>query len=281
MSFEQLELSSVALPDGAVITYVREGAGVPLIMIHGVLGDYRSWAPQWEAFTKHYDCLSISCRFSYPNGNTMEAPDHSAEADGHDIAAFMDALGIDKAILVASSYGAFAAMTMLGNHPGRVLAVAAVEPPMMKYAEMFEDTGAVAAAFREATVVPSRAAFERGEDDLGAVLLTGGIRNIAPGDIPEPMMERRRQNIMAGRRVALSSDEFPLVDPQALAACKTPVLLMTGAKTAPIFTAIITGIERVMPQARFEVIDGVGHSVAQEKAEVFNPMVLEFLQAAI
>lgn len=41
------------------------------------LGDYRTWAPQWKQFTKQYDCISISCRFNYPNNNEMDTPNHS------------------------------------------------------------------------------------------------------------------------------------------------------------------------------------------------------------
>lgn len=277
MPLDSLTPLSVTMPDGAIISYVRGGSGPVLIFLHGVMGDYRSWAPQWEAFTRHYDCIALSCRFNWPNGNRMEAPDHSAVENAEDIVALMDALGIDSTVLVGSSYGSFAALALAVNHPGRVRAVVASEPPMMKYAEMYPDTAPVAAAFREATVIPSRAAFERGEDDLGAMLLTGGIQNADIATIPPEKLEQRRQNMMAGKRVALSSDEFPLLPPEALAALPMPVLLVTGANTGPIFKAMMSGISRSMPQARMEVIEGAGHSVPQDQPEVFNRMALEFL----
>lgn len=277
MPLDSLTPLSVTMPDGAIISYVRGGSGPVLIFLHGVMGDYRSWAPQWADFTRHYDCIALSCRFNWPNGNRMEAPDHSAVENAEDIVALMDALGIDRAVLVGSSYGSFAALALAVNHPGRVRAVVASEPPMMKYAEMYPDTAPVAAAFREATVIPSRAAFERGEDDLGAMLLTGGIQNADIATIPPEKLEQRRQNMMAGKRVALSSDEFPLLPPEALAALPMPVLLVTGANTGPIFKAMMSGISRSMPQARMEVIEGAGHSVPQDQPEVFNRMTLEFL----
>lgn len=277
MPLDSLTPLSVTMPDGATISYVRGGSGPVLIFLHGVMGDYRSWAPQWGAFTRHYDCIALSCRFNWPNGNRMDAPDHSAVENAEDIVALMDALGIDSAVLVGSSYGSFAALALAVNHPGRVRAVVASEPPMMKYAEMYPDTAPVAAAFREATVIPTRAAFERGEDDLGAMLLTGGIQNADIATIPPEKLEQRRQNMMAGKRVALSSDEFPLLPPEALAALPMPVLLVTGANTGPIFKAMMSGISRSMPQARMEVIEGAGHSVPQDQPEVFNRMTLEFL----
>lgn len=277
MALDSLTPLSVTMPDGAIISYVRGGSGPVLIFLHGVMGDYRSWAPQWGDFTRQYDCIALSCRFNWPNGNTMEAPDHSALDNARDVLALMDALGIDTTILVGSSYGAFAALALAVSHPDRVRAVIANEPAMMKYAEIFEDTAPVAAAFREATALPSRAAFARGEDDLGAMLLTGGIQNTDIATIPPAKLEQRRQNMMAGKRVALSSDEFPLLPPKALAALPMPVLLTTGAQTGPIFKAIMSGVSRSMPQTRMEVIEGAGHSGPQDQPEVFNRVALEFL----
>lgn len=279
MPLDSLTPLSVTMPDGATISYVRGGSGPVLIFLHGVMGDYRSWAPQWPVFTQDYDCIALSCRFNWPNGNTMEAPDHSAVENAEDVLALMDALEIESAVLVGSSYGSFAALALAVNHPERVWAVVASEPPMMKYAEMYPETASVAAAFREATVIPSRAAFARGEDDLGAMLLTGGIQNADIATIPADKLEQRRQNMMAGKRVALSSDEFPLLSPQALAALPMPVFLVTGANTGPIFKAIMSGISRSMPQVRMEVVEGAGHSVPQDQPEVFNRLALEFLNA--
>lgn len=278
MPLDTLQPTVATLPDGAEINYVRAGQGPVLIMIHGVMGDYRSWAPQWAAFTEHYDCISLSCRFNWPNKNTMEAPDHSAIDNAADVAALMDSLGIDKAIIVGSSYGGFAALAMAVHHADRVRAVVAVEPPMMKYAEMFKDSAPVAEAFRDAVVVTSRAAFERGDDEEGAMLLTGGIQNKSVDTIPEEKLRQRRQNMLAGKRVALSSDEFPLLPPEQLAALDIPVMILTGANTGPIFKAMMSGIHRTIPQAPLEVVEGAGHSVSQDQPEVFNRLALDFLK---
>lgn len=279
MSIETLQPIRVELTNGAHLSYVRAGQGPVMMLLHGVLGDYRSWDLQWDALTQHFDCIAVSCRFSYPNENRMEAPDHSAVQDAEDIALLMRALDIDKAYIVGSSYGGFAALALTVNHPDLVSATLAVEPPMMKYAQMNEDTADVAAKFYDTTVVTSRAAFAKGDDVLGTMLLTGGIRNTDPNSVDPVVMQRRLENKLAGRRVALSSDEFPLLTPQQLQAIKVPVKLLTGAKTAPIFTAIMTGITRAMPAAELQVVADSSHGVSQEQPEVFNRTVLEFFGA--
>jgi pimeloyl-ACP methyl ester carboxylesterase len=35
--------------NGAKLTYLEAGAGAPVILINGLLGDYRSWGRQMEA----------------------------------------------------------------------------------------------------------------------------------------------------------------------------------------------------------------------------------------
>ena len=78
------ELSRAALPSGVELHYLQGGAGEPLVFVHGVMGDWESWAPQWPAFCARYRCTTYSRRYNHPNHNEMASPDHSAlvEAEG-------------------------------------------------------------------------------------------------------------------------------------------------------------------------------------------------------
>ena len=283
MDLAELTPKAVALPNGVTLNYVRAGQGDPLVFIHGAMGDWRSWAPQWEAFTAIYDCISYSRRYSFPNPNTMPSPDHGALVEAEDLRLFMDALGIDRAILVGSSYGGFTALALGLAAPKRVAAIVAVEPPMMRYAEMDEDGAAVASNFREMTVLPSRKAFERGDDAEGTRILTEGIaeRNGQRRTPPPEVLKGRLQNALAARMLALSSDEFPLLPPAGLAAMPMPVLLLSGRETAPVHAAIFRNVVRHMPRARSRIIEGSGHSVSRQQPEQFNKAVLDFLRAEL
>lgn len=261
-----------------VLNYVRAGSGPTLIFIHGAMGDWRSWSPQWDVFTRHFDCISYSRRYSAPNPNPMNSRDHNALVDAEDLDALMDVLAIDKAILVGSSYGGFTALAMAVRAPGRVRAVVSVEAPMMRYAEMSEDGANVVRAFRESTVIPAREAFERGDDAEGVRILTGGIVGRKTNDIPAEILERRMQNARAARSLSLSNDEFPLLDPEALSRLPMPVLLMSGADTAPVHAAIFAAVVKAMPSARVRIVEGSGHSVSQQQPEIFNSEVLHFIE---
>jgi hypothetical protein len=64
-------------------------------------------------------------------------------------------------------------------------------------------------------IEPANAAFRRGDDALGAALMTGGIHS-ARGPAPVArQLQRRLQSALAMRMLALSSNEFPLLPPDA------------------------------------------------------------------
>ena len=267
------------LPNGVELHFERAGAGLPLVFVHGAMGDWRSWEAQWDAFTAHYDCVTYSRRYSFPNSNDIPSPDHSALDEAQDLRLLLDALGWRRAIVVGSSYGGFTALALALDHPERVAAVVAVEPPMMRYAEMSAAGREASAAFRRDTIGPANAAFRAGQDEAASRIMTGGINGAAaPLGSPEAM-QRRLQNMRAMKMLALSTDEFPLLAPDRLAALDMPVLLLSGERTAPVHREIFSNVCRAMPQAQAYRVPDAGHGVSREQPAVFNRIVLEFLRA--
>lgn len=268
------------LPSGVELHHVQGGAGEPLVFVHGVMGDWTSWAPQWAAFCARYRCISYSRRYNHPNRNEMPSPAHSALVEAEDLAQFMDALGIERAVLVASSYGAFIALALALQQPSRVAAMVGVEPAMLCYAELSATGREVLSRFRRETVEPANAAFRRGDDRLGALLMTGGIHASGAVTLDGAALARRLQSARAMRMLALSDNEFPFLAPQALAAIAAPVLLVSGTETAAIHAEVFRNVCAAMPQARRAQVAGAGHAVARDQPEAFNTLALQFLQDA-
>jgi esterase len=276
-TFEDLHTTPWALPNGVQLHTVREGQGAPLIFIHGAMGDWRSWAAQWSAFTPHFDCISYSRRYSFPNQNPMSSPDHGALHEAQDLQLLMDAMGLERAVLVGSSYGAFTALALAVQSPERVDAVVAVEPPMMKYAQRTPEGLAVAETFRREVIDPANAAFRAGEDERAAQIMTGGINGGQSAVNTGTAMARRLQNLRAMKMLALSSDEFPWLSPAQLSGLPMPVLLLAGRQTQPVHRVIFENVCAAMPQAQHGWVDGAGHGVTREQPDIFNRLALAFL----
>ena len=98
-----LQAQAHTLASGVVLHAVRQGQGTPLVLVHGAMGDWRSWGAQWPALVPHADCVSYSRRYSHPNPNRMPSPDHSALQEAEDLLGLLDAMGIARALLVGTS----------------------------------------------------------------------------------------------------------------------------------------------------------------------------------
>lgn len=279
LPMEPQALTRTVLDNGLVFHHAEAGAGTPLVFLHGVLGDWRTWAPQWDAFAPHFRCISYSRRFSVPNGNRGASPHHSALAEADDLEALLARWQAQPAVLVGASYGGFAALALAARRPELVRALVLVEPPLMRLADASEEGQQVRQLFDEQVRLPAQRCFEQGDDERGVWLLTEGI--LVRGGMTQQSrvaMARRLENLESLRRVTLSSDEFPALDMDRLASLEAPVLLLSGEDTPPIHDVVYRALCRALPRAECRKVPGAGHGVARDAPETFNALALGFLK---
>jgi esterase len=76
-----------ALPEGVKsievngyhMAYRDEGSGVPLVLVHGAVNDYRVWAGQVPEFAEKYRVIAVSLRHYYPERWNGVGDDFSIE----------------------------------------------------------------------------------------------------------------------------------------------------------------------------------------------------------
>lgn len=110
--------------------------------------------------------------------------------------------------------------------------------------------------------------------------MTGGIHHSQVESMALAVLQRRLQRARAMRMLALSSNEFPLLPPDALATLPMPVLLMSGLDTAPIHAEVFRNVCRTMPQAAVAHVAAAGHGVNRDQPEAFNKLALQFLRSS-
>jgi hypothetical protein len=52
--------------NGYDMAYMESGSGRPLVMVHGAMSDYRSWAAQMEPFGRTNRAVAVSLRHYFP-----------------------------------------------------------------------------------------------------------------------------------------------------------------------------------------------------------------------
>lgn len=278
MSLTSLPLNRTDIGNDIEIHYAETGIGTPLIFVHGGMGDWQSWAPQWQAFVPHFRCITYSRRFSSPNRNLLGSTNHSVTDEAQDLAAFMDAIDAAPAVLVGTSYGAYTALALALRWPEKVRALALTEPPVLPFADRVPGGREARELFERDVLRPADAAFAAGEIDRAIDILTGGING---RDSKEAMSEAglagRRRNAQAMRALALSSEPYPALDVEALAALQIPTLLLRGERTQPIHRAVSSALAALMPHASMLEVPAAGHGVHRDNPALFNAVVLRFL----
>src|SRR5512135_482361 len=77
------------------MNYDQQGSGEPLILIPYLAADFACYAFQVAEYAKHFTCISVDLRGT--GESDKPAGVYSSELFADDVAAFMQALGIQKA----------------------------------------------------------------------------------------------------------------------------------------------------------------------------------------
>jgi pimeloyl-ACP methyl ester carboxylesterase len=101
-----------------MMNYVQEGAGEPLILIPYLAADHACYAFQVAEYAKHFTCISLDLRGTGETDKPEGA--YSTELLANDVAAFMQAVGIQKAHISGLSLGAAVGMWLAAKHPDKV-----------------------------------------------------------------------------------------------------------------------------------------------------------------
>src|SRR6476469_2928628 len=104
--------------DGLTINYDVQGEGEPLLLIPYTAADHACYAFQLPAYTEHFSCVALDL----PGSGESDKPPGPYSTDGHadQLAAFLGALGIERAHVAGMSFGAAVGMHLAARHPGRV-----------------------------------------------------------------------------------------------------------------------------------------------------------------
>src|SRR5258708_10375829 len=109
--------------DGARIYYEIDGAGQPVVFVHGFTLDTRMWDEQVEAFARNYEVIRYDVRgFGRSSPGTSE-PFSSVD----DLKALLDYLGYRAAHVVGLSMGGGIATSFAAVYPDATLSLLPVD----------------------------------------------------------------------------------------------------------------------------------------------------------
>ena len=103
---------------GLTINYDEQGDGEPLLLIPYTGADHACYAFQLPAYTEHFRCISVDLPGS--GESSKPAGPYSTQAQADQLAAFLDAIGVERAHVAGVSLGAAIGTHLAARHPDRV-----------------------------------------------------------------------------------------------------------------------------------------------------------------
>jgi pimeloyl-ACP methyl ester carboxylesterase len=108
------------------IAYVDAGDGDSVVFLHGVGATKKCWAMQMRLLSRKFRCIALDYR-GYGDSDVPPIESISREGYARDVAAVMDAAGLDKAVLCGNSLGGVVALEFYKQFPQRVRSLVLVD----------------------------------------------------------------------------------------------------------------------------------------------------------
>src|SRR5215469_5905185 len=251
---------------GTTIYYEQAGLGPSLLFIHGMCGNATVWAGQVDRLADRFGCVTYDRR-----GHTRSAlgtEPESVSTHAADAAALIEALGLDRPVVVGSSGGARIAVELARTRPDLLAGAVFSEPPIFSL-EPVAGPGFMA----EVAAVVGPAAEAGGP----SAAVDAFFRMACPGlwsGLDETAKDRYRANApMMFAEFAGPPYQLGFEDATGIA---LPCLVVAGTESHPALRAIAATLTRALPDARFVELEGSGHVTYAERPDDFARAVAAF-----
>jgi pimeloyl-ACP methyl ester carboxylesterase len=227
--------------------------GAPLVLVHGFMGNMRTWAPVLPALSAQRQVVTYDHRGHGDSPNTGDAAGYTFDQLVADFAALLDALGLQRFHLLGHSMGGVVAMRYALDHADRVASLIPMDTAAV--ASGGDNEGFMRMGVELARTQGMQALF----DTIGAAL----------PDAPElaEMRDSLRHDLLAMDPLAfVAFGEELLAYPSfldRLADLDLPATVLVGENDTGLRDAAAL-MAATLPQATLSVIENAGHNPHQE-----------------
>jgi pimeloyl-ACP methyl ester carboxylesterase len=245
--------------DGVSLYYEVHGSGPVILLTHGYSATSQMWAGQIEALAKEHTLVTWDMR---GHGQSDYPADPGAYSEAHtvaDMAALLDEVGAETAIIGGLSLGGYMSLAFHLAHPERTRALLIIDTgPGYRNDEA-----------REGWNRTSLATAERYERE--------GLGSLARGSV-EMRTSRHRDatGLALAARGMLTQKDARVIS--SLPTIAVPAIVVVGAKDTPFLGASDYMAAKIPGSAKV-VIPDAGHAANIDQPQAFNTAILEFLEA--
>ena len=241
--------------DGVDLDYEVHGEGPALLLTHGYSATSQMWRGQVKPFSKAFKLIVWDMRGHGQSDYPEDPAAYSEAATVADMAALLDAVGAERAIIGGLSLGGYMSLAFHLAHPERTQALLIIDTgPGYKKDEP-----------RAGWNVTS---IKRAEKLEAEGLPKGG------GAETRTAPHRNATGLAKAARGMLTQHDDRVIS--SLPNIQVPSLVVVGAEDAP-FIAASDYMAAKIPGAKKAVIGNAGHASNIDQPAAFNDAVLGFL----
>ncbi len=266
---------------GRQVSFVQEGTGPVLLLIHGMAGTFENWREVIGPLARHHTVLAPDLP-----GHGSSAPgggDYSLGALAAGLRDLLAVLGHERATLVGHSLGGGIAMQFAYQFPEiteRLVLVSSggLGPEVSPVLRAAALPGA--GLFIAATAGPGRAVGSALARGLAAVGLrpNADVEEVARGYASLTDPDRRAAFLATVRAVVGTGGQRVHAGDRLYLAEDVPVLIVWGERDPMIPAHHGKDAHRAIPGSRLEILDGVGHLPQIEAPTRFVAVLERFLE---
>jgi pimeloyl-ACP methyl ester carboxylesterase len=240
-----------------------------VLLLHAGIADRRMWDEHLEPLAA---AGSRVVAVDLP-GFGEAALEHGPVAHWEDVVETMDALGIERAALVGSSFGAAVALRVAALHPERVSSLLLFSSSAVPDPDPSPELLAVWEA--------EEGALEEGDvENAVEAVVSAWVRPGAPDEVRERIaaMQRRNYETHASEQELEQAPDPLEEDPGLVGRIDCPVLVAAGEEDMVDFRNAVPELAARLPQATTTTIADCGHLAPLEAPGEFRRRVLAHLE---
>ncbi len=279
-----------AVVGGVRLHYVRQGAGFPVILLHGWPGFWYEWAPVIPALAARHDVIAPDLRgFAYSDKPDLPPEEgYSRTTVAAEIAALAGQLGFDRVAVVAHDIGATVAQPLARHHAERIARLVLLDPPYPGIGRRWREPGHAreiwyqifhTLPWAEELVGASRAATARylrhfltHWSHRKGWVTEAELAHYVDAYAQPGALRGGFQYYRARERTRTSEGEIP----PAEFAVPVPTLVLWGEADPILPVAWADRLGEYFPQLTLKRVPEVGHFMMREAPERLIEEVLEF-----
>lgn len=262
------EVSAVDV-SGLRVAFTRQGTGPAVVLIHGYVGDgLATWRPQLESLSSEFTVVVPD--LPGVGGSSDPPEDFGIGGYADALAAFINALRLDRPHVVGLSFGGTVALELNRRHPSTAATLVLVSA----YAGWLGSLSREAAEQRlEQALRLSRLSPDEFVDTLLPTMFAEGT---SPATIEEFGESLRRFHPDGFRALARAC----FVDVRdALDNVRVPTLIVHGELDIRAPRAVADELHAAIEGSSLIELVGAGHGCNLEMPELFNDAIAEFMRA--